>query len=58
MATLDLNVASAAEAVRRLLDLIEIGDVDASPEERFRLEGAVAALLSLLDEGDPKSTTR
>lgn len=38
------DTALAAESLRRLLDIIAAGEIQASEEERLRLEGALAAI--------------
>lgn len=50
MAVSPSDVAAAAESIRRLLELIGTGTVEATVDERQRLEGALAALSTLLDQ--------
>lgn len=49
----DADIAAAAESIRRLLEFIDAGEVEAAAEERRRLEGALAALVELLGRRAP-----
>lgn len=44
----DTDIATAAESIRRMLELIDIGALQATTDERRRLEGALVALAALL----------
>lgn len=49
------DIAATAESIRRLLALIEAGQIEATGDQRRRLEGALAALASLAGRRAPRA---
>jgi hypothetical protein len=52
------DLAAAAESLRRLLDLIDAGEIEASGEDRARIEGALVFGAAWLELDDLPSASK